>query len=354
MSKIDITKKDLPKSMVEITATLPYEMVIVHEASALERIAKELEVDGFRKGNVPITVARQHIKEMQLIEAMAEEALMKAYGDIISEHNIQAIGRPDIVITKIGKDNPLEFKITASVIPTVILPDYKKIAKEENKNKTDLKVEDKDIEEALKDLQTMRARKEHNETHHHEGIENHEEHNHDDLPLPELNDAFAQSFGEQFKTLEDLKIKIKENLAMEKEMESKDKLRMSIAEKIVDESKIDVPDLLIDAELERMKYKMESDLVASGMTLDEYFKVIGKTIDDIKVEWRPSAEKRVKLELCLAEISKKENIVPEKEKVEEEVTKLKSMYKDIDDLRAKIYLEGQMRNDMTFAFLEQQ
>lgn len=129
------TKKDLGNSQIEITGILPYEDFITHELAALERIAKTLKIDGFREGSVPAHVAKQHIQDLALLEAMAEEAMMKAYGDIITQYAPDAIGRPDIQITKIARENPLEFKVTVTVMPEIKLPDYKKIAKTETKKK---------------------------------------------------------------------------------------------------------------------------------------------------------------------------------------------------------------------------
>ncbi len=353
------TKKELENSRVEISGTIPYEDLVIHEEIALARLAKEIEIDGFRKGQVPPATARQYLQDMAILEAMAEEALMKEYGDIITNHAPDAIGRPDINITKIARDNPMEFKMTVTVMPKIKLSDYKKIAKTENKNKQTVAVTDEEVEKSLSELQKMRAGGP--KTHTHEDGSVHDENHNEispeadkDLKLPELNDEFAQSFGDSFKTLEDLKNKIRENMQKEKEMIESDKVRMAIGERIIDEMQTSIPDLLIDGEIERMAYRMESDLANSGMNLDEYAKMIGKSMDDIKAEWRPSAEKRVKLQLALDEIAKLENIVPDQEQVEKEVEQLKAMYKDLDPLRAKLYVESQLKNEKTFEFLDNQ
>ncbi len=354
------TKKDLGKGEIEFTGSVPFADFAMHEEVALARIAKTLEVDGFRKGNVPPSVARQHINDLALLEAMAEEALMKAYGDIITNHAPNAIGRPDIRITKIARDNPLEFTIKVTVMPEIKLPDYKKIAKEENKEKKDSTVSDEDVEKSIEELRKLRARSSMSHTHDdgsvHEGPE-HDEHGNEaavTAPLPELNDEFAQSFGEQFKTVEDLRAKVRENMLMEKNLIESDKIRVKIAERITEGAKVELPDMLIDGEIERMAYQMESDLANSGLTLEDYAKNIGKSLEDLKKEWRPSAEKRVIMQLALDEIANKEDLKPEKEKVDLEVAQLKAMYKDVDELRAKIYVESQLKNEKVFQWLGEQ
>lgn len=359
---VSLNKKDLGNSQVEFTGVIPYEEFVIYEEAALARLAKTLEVDGFRKGTVPPSVARTYIQDLALLEAMAEEALMKAYGDIITTHAPNAIGRPDIRITKIARDNPLEFTVNVTVMPELKLPDYKKIAKEENKNKKEVAVTDEDVEKSLAELQKLRAGGKKIHTHD-DGSVHDDEHNPvsedevkeiEQAPVPELNDEFAQSFGDAFKTMDDLKTKIRENMLMEKKVIEEDRIRAGMAEKIVEGVKVDLPTLLIDGEIERMAYQMESDLASSGLSLEDYAKNIGKTLEEIKADWRPSAEKRVKLQLSIDEIAKKEEIKADPAKVEMEVTQLKAMYKDVDQARAKIYVESQLTNEAVFKFLSEQ
>ncbi len=366
---ISLNKKDLGKSQMEFTGTIPYEEFVIYEEAALARIAKTLEVDGFRKGTVPPSVAKNYIQDLALLEAMAEEALMKAYGDIISTHAPDAIGRPDIRITKIARNNPLEFTVNITVMPEMKLPDYKKIAKEGNKDKKEVEITDEEIEKSLAELQKLRSRN--NQTHTHEDgtvhagpeygqdgehseSEGTESNGDQENSLPELNDEFAQSFGDQFKTIDDLKTKIRENILMEKKLIEEDRIRAGIAEKIVEGVKVDLPELLINGEIERMAYQMESDLASSGLSLEDYAKNIGKNLDEIKKEWRPNAEKRVKLQLAIDEIAKKEEIKADPAKVEMEVAQLTAMYKDVDPMRAKIYVESQLKNEAVFKFLNEQ
>src|SRR3989344_8308542 len=72
---------------------------------------------------------------MRLLEEAAEIALSEEYPNILDEHKIDAIGRPEINITKIGVGSPLEFKIKTALLPEVKLVDYKKVAKTMNSAK---------------------------------------------------------------------------------------------------------------------------------------------------------------------------------------------------------------------------
>ena len=89
---------------------------------------------------------------------MAALAIEKMYPEIILENNIQAIGRPNIYITKIVPSQEVVFKIEITVIPEIHLPDYQTIAKNTLKKDEDkLTVTTKEITEALSWLQNSRA-----------------------------------------------------------------------------------------------------------------------------------------------------------------------------------------------------
>lgn len=346
----------LEKSRVKITSSIEWAELSTNEEKALDKLSSMMEIQGFRKGHIPKDIAKQNINDMMLLEEMAEMAITKAYGKILEESKIDAIGRPEISITKIARGSDLEFTITTAVMPEVGLPDYVKISKEENKKeefKKEVVVEDAELEKVLKDLQKMRAHQ-----NMHKGDVEGEEANHDhgepeEKDLPELNDEFAKSFG-KFETLEELKNKIKENIKMEKEVAQKDKLRASILEKLVEETKVEIPEVFVQSELEKMIAKMEADIAGAGFSFEDYLKQIGKSIEDLSSEWRADAEKRAKLQIIIFEISKRENLKPEITDIEKETTAITAMYKDADPMRASAYVEQMLTNEKVFAFLESQ
>ncbi len=173
------------------------------------------------------------------------------------------------------------------------------------------------------------------------------------LAKVEVNDEFAQSFG-GFKTLEEFKSKIKENIGLEKAQASKEKKRVKIIEALLEKTEADVPRLLIDAELDKIFARLESDLSNMGITLDTYFGQIKKSKDDLKGEWETDATKRAKLELALHAISEKENMKPTDEEVETEVKHVLEHYKGADENRARAYVYEILTNEKVFAFLESQ
>lgn len=359
--KVDIKKLD--KSEVEITGSIEAAEFAKYEDKALERIGERMELPGFRKGKAPLNIVKDSVQEMALLEEMAEAALMESYTKILEENKVDAIGRPQISITKIGKGADLEFKIVTAVLPEIKLGDYKKIAKEENgkeENKKEIKIEDSEIEKVINDLRKMRAEQ---KNHDHTGHENMTEEEHAALHAeakeipesewPAFDDEFAKSFGE-FKSADELKEKIKSNLLTEKTTEQKDRVRLAIVEELIKKSEGEIPEILIASETDKMLYRLEADITNVGFKMEDYLKQIGKTEEDLRNEWRADAEKRAKLQIIIHSISEKEGLRPTEEEIANDVVKITEMYKDADPARARAYVEQMLENEKVFAFLEKQ
>jgi trigger factor len=356
--QIKITK--LPKSEVEIEGELEADIFETYFPKALKKIGETIKLDGFRPGKIPESVLLSNVPEMQILEEMAQMALNENYpkiiaGEIISE-KIDAVGRPEISIVKLARNNPLGFKIKTAILPEMKLPDYKKISKEIVSKITDeeknIVITDEDLENTITDIRKSRAPKIHMAEHEHkEG----EEHVDEEIKeeLPEFNDEFVQALG-PFKDVADFKDKLKENLKLEKQNNQKEKTRIKIIEKIIEDSVIEVPEILIDVELDKILYKMESDITQMGLKFEDYLKHINKTIPDLRKEFRNDAEKKAKLALILNEIAKTEKITADPEQVAREVAAILEHYKDADPERAQMHAENVLTNEKIFQFLENQ
>jgi trigger factor len=364
-----IAVKKLPKSEVEIEGELEADVFESYFSKALKKLGENAEIDGFRKGKVPEAVLLSKIPESHILEEMAEMALMEHYPKIIEEEKIEAISRPEIGITKLARNNPLGFKIKTAVLPEMILPNYKNIAKETisritNKGK-EITVTDEEVEKTILDIRKSRAPKIHmadvpveaeaKEGHvHKEGEEHNPETEKEPEPeLPEFNDEFVKALG-PFENIEDFKSKLKDNIKLEKENQLKEKTRLKIVESIIAETKVDLPEILIEVELDKILYRMESDITAMGLKFEDYLKHLNKTTEDLKKEFRPDAEKKAKLALVLNKISEIEKISADREQVAKEVAMILEHYKDADPERAQMHAENVLTNEQVFQFLENQ
>jgi FKBP-type peptidyl-prolyl cis-trans isomerase (trigger factor) len=345
---LKISKAD--GSKIEITGTVPALKFESYRKKALENINNEISIDGFRKGKIPENILISKVGDMSILEEMAELALSQAYPKIVIEEKLDVIGRPEIQITKIAKDSPLEFKIISAVVPEVKLDDYKKIAKEEiSKQKEIEPVTDKDIEDAILKIRRSRANHDHNH-----GEMSEEEHNKLlDSSLPELNDDFVKSLG-QFSDVNDFRDKVKEMLVIDRKDQAREKKRIAISDKLIETSSIIVPEVLIESETKRIEAQFGEDIARMGIKMEDYLNHAKKTVEDIRKEWRPHAEKKAKLQLILNEIAKIEKLSPDPKEIENEVNHIVEHYKDADRDRAFIYAETVLTNEKVYGFLESQ
>ena len=344
------TVKKLENSRIEIEGELAVDIFEGYRARALEHLGAHIEVDGFRKGHVPVSILMKHIPENMLLEEMAEMALGEHYPKILEIEKIDAIGRPQIAITKIAAGNPLGFKIAFDSLPEITLPDYKKIAEETRKEKIEVEVTEKDVEETILQIRRMRA----HQDLHKEGGHSHDDHSHEpvkDENLPEFNDEFVKTLG-GFENVEDFKVKLKENITKEKTRESRSTMRLKIAEALIEKTKMDVPKILIESEIEKMMFRLKNDVERAGIQFSEYLKNISKSEDDIKKEWEPDAKKKASLELMIFEIAKKEEMKLDEKEVDHEVQAVLTQYPGADKMRAQAYVEQVLMHEKVFSLLE--
>lgn len=343
---VKITK--LPKSEIEIEGEIDAEAFEVFYNEALKHLGEHIEIDGFRKGKVPESILVSKIPEIKILEEMAEHALAKYYPEIVESEKLDVITRPQIAITKLARKNPLAFKITTSVFPEVKLADYKKIANKIISEITEAEksneVSEEEVENTIMDIRKSRSPKKHIAEASEITEENKEE-------LPPFDDEFVKALG-PFENVEDFKDKLRINLKLEKENQNKERTRLKIIEKIIDESELDVPEILVDSEVNKILFRMESDITTMGLKFEDYLKHLNKTIEDLKKEFRPDGEKKAKLALVLNEISKVEKISPDEQEVEREIQMILEHYKDADPERARAHVEQVLTNEKIFKFLE--
>jgi FKBP-type peptidyl-prolyl cis-trans isomerase (trigger factor) len=342
---IDITIKKLTESEVEISGEISAEEFESFRNEVMKDFRAEMELPGFRKGHAPDNLIIGKLGDEKILYEMAEKALAHNYPEILKEKKIDAIGQPEIAITKIAKNNPLGFTIKTATMPEFKLADYKKIAKTENtKPAESLEVTDKEIADVIEEIRKNRGS---HEKHEHKEGEKCEE----KIDLPELNDEFAKSLG-QFESVTDLKNKIKENLTGDKTRRAKDKKRLEIMEEIIAQTKIDLPKILVEGELNKLSHEMRHQLESMGLKYEDYLSHLKKTEEDLRKEWEPEAIKRGKFGLILAAVAEQEKIAADVKELDSETSHILEQYKDADPARVRAYAENMIINENVFKFLE--
>lgn len=133
---------------------------------AAQIISEETEIDGFRRGKAPYDMVRTRVGESVIYERAADLAVRKTWVDVLdrmlkngelSPEN-PLIGRPEVSVTKLAPGNELQFKVHSTVLPSVKLPDYQKIAKHARENKKEVSVEEKEVSATLDWLRDSRTK----------------------------------------------------------------------------------------------------------------------------------------------------------------------------------------------------
>ncbi|SFJ15487.1 trigger factor [Halobacillus dabanensis] len=144
--------------------------------------------------------------------------------------------------------------------------------------------------------------------------------------LPELDDEFAKDVDEDVESLEELKTKTRERLEEQKKTDAENSKRDTLVTKASENAEVEIPDAMVDTELDRMVQEFEQRLQMQGMTKDMYFQFTGQDEDALREQMKEDAAKRVKTNLTLEAISEAENVEVTDEDVNAELEKMASMY----------------------------
>ena len=142
---------------------------------------------------------------------------------------------------------------------------------------------------------------------------------------PEIDDEFASEVSE-FDTLDEYKEDIKKKLTEVKEAEAARETESRIIEAIIKDSKMDIPEKMIDTACEQMVEEFARNMQMQGIALEQYLQMTGSTIDQMKEQVKPQAEARVQSSLVLEAIVDAENIEATDADVDEEIKKMSEQY----------------------------
>jgi FKBP-type peptidyl-prolyl cis-trans isomerase (trigger factor) len=337
--KYKVLEKSDPKdSIINLLIEIDQAFLSSYRKDSIKELSEEIEVDGFRKGHAPEKIVLEKVGEIKILEKNLFKAINTLLPVILADEKINALTMPNVSISKLAQNMNPEIKIEITIFPEVEISDYKKAAKEIKKmDPKNLEANEKDLEDYIQYLRESRATKKTED-----GKEK---------ELPEVTDEFVKSFGD-FKDVEDFKTKIKENISADKKTRAEQKRRIEIMEKIISESKISVPQILIEEEKERMLMEFKSKVEGFKMNFGEYLSTIKKTEDDLKKEWEKDALMRTKMNLLLPKIAQAENIKPDEEQVNHEVKHIMEEHKGVDEMTVKVYVLNILTNQKVFEFLE--
>lgn len=166
--------------------------------------------------------------------------------------------------------------------------------------------------------------------------------------LPDADDEFASEVSE-FETLAEYKEDIKKKLTEKKEKEARAKKEAQAVEKAVENATMEIPDAMIDTQVQSMMEDFARRMQSQGLSLEQYFQFTGMDEKKMHDQMKPEALKRIQNSLVLEAVAKAENIEISDEKVDEEIAKMAEAYKmEVEKLKGIIgdSERDQMKKDL--------
>ncbi len=424
---MNVSQEALKQSQTKLIIELSVEEFAPFVEKAVRHIAEHIDVPGFRKGQAPMDVVKQKVGEMAVYEQAAEYAVQKTLPEAIKQKNLQTVGQPAIGIDKLAPGNPFIYTATVPLMPTVTLPDIKKVSGK----KPEAKVGEEDIQKVIDNVRKMRAS---------EAAVDREARNGDkveisfkvfldsvpidggssekyplvlgektmipgfeeqvvgmkkdqekefklafpqdygqkmlagkecdfkvkvlnvlEVTLPVLDDAFASTLGE-FKTVDDMKKAVAENLQKEKDQQADIAFEREVLQSLVDQSKFgDIPEVMVTQETQTMIGELEQNVARQGLDFNEYLKHLKKDRKMLALDLTPDAVKRIKSALTIRALAEQEKIEASKEEIEKELHDLRHAYegnqavlRQLDSASYREYTSFVIRNRKTIHWLKEQ
>ena len=139
--------------------------------------------------------------------------------------------------------------------------------------------------------------------------------------MPELDDDFVKEASETANTVEEYKAEIRERLEKQADNRAEAAFENEVIEKVSENAKVDIPQAMIEDQIDNMLRDMEMRMMYQGMKLDDYFKYTGQTREQVREMYKKPAEERVRTQLVIEEVRKVENIEATEEEIDAEIAK---------------------------------
>lgn len=372
---------------------------------AAKQISQMVKIPGFRPGHAPLDVLKKHVREEAFDGHLVDIAVPETYGEAVQKEQVKAISRPKITVLQ---QNPLKYEAVVAVYPEVKVSGYEKV----KIDKKEAKVEAKEIEEVLAEIQKHRAtskdveraaqksdRVEIDFQGFDEGgapLENTDSKNHplvigegslvpgfedaligmnkgetkeftvtfpndyfhkpfqgknvkfkatmnrvQEPILPEWTPEFIKQVVGEEKTLDEVKKTIEKNLQDEKSHAETVRRENKFLEHVVESTKVDVPESLIEEEVDGMIDEFKNELEGKGITLEQFLAQTQKELKDLREERKKEATKRLTLRFGLQQIFEQDKIEVTADDMKNELEHVIGLYPANEQAKMrKEYTEG--------------
>ena len=359
----------LNPTRAKLTVEVEFEELKPSLDAAYQRIAKQVNIPGFRKGKVPPPVIDRQVGRGVVLDEAINDALPKLYVQALQDNDLEPLAQPEIDITKFEDNQTLEFTAEVDVRPSIDLPAYDDLSIQVE----DLVVSDEDVEEQVQNLrerfatlkdvdravqdgdvvtidlvaskdgetvdggeisgysykvgsgqliegvdEALTGLKAGEETTFQSTLLGGENAGEEvdvlvrvasvkEQELPEFDDDFAQTASE-FDTAEELREDVRARLERGKRLEQAAAARDAVLEKLLDSAEIPLPDATVAAEIAGRREEIEQQLMYAGLTMDQYLDNEKQTIDEFEADLEKRVRDAMAAQFLLDEVAKKEQI----------------------------------------------
>ena len=331
-----------------------------------------IAVQGFRKGKAPRKLIEAQYGKAVFYDDAINFVMPEAYETAVKENNLDVVSRPEIDVTAID-ENGVSFTAEVYTKPEVKLGEYKglkytkmdeeptdeeidaELKKEQEKNARIVTVTDRPVQNG--DIATIDFKgfmdgeafeggegKDFDlEIGSHSFIDTFEDQlvgknvgddvevnvtfpeDYQAKELPELNDEFVQDTTE-FENLNEYKNEIAGKLIVAKKQQAKNKMEEDLVTALVEGCEMDVPQVMIDNDIDMKIEDFSRNIQSQGLSLDVYLQYMGQTVESMREAYRPMSEKQVKARLALEAVANAENFTVEEADLDAEVEKIAKAY----------------------------
>ena len=366
----------LSPTRAKLTVEVPFEELKPSLDAAYQKIAKQINVPGFRRGKVPPQVIDRQIGRGVVLDEAVNEVLPKAYVEALQENDLTPLAQPDIEVTKFEDNEALEFTAEVDIRPELTLPETDGL----EASVEDVEVTDDDVAEQVEALRErfatlidverpaqdgdfvvldLTASRDGETVEGAEitgfsykvgrggmvegldealvGMSAGEEKTFSselaggdlvgqdvevvvkvtqvqEQELPELDDDFAQ-LASEFDTLDELRADVRERLSRGKRLEQAAAARDAVLEVLLDRTEVPLPETLVTEELNARRQSVEQQLAYAGITLDKYLEDEGQTQEEFEADLERRVRDAVAAQFLLDEIATREEIGVEQDEL---------------------------------------
>ena len=295
----------------------------------------KFQIDGFRKGKAPRKVIESHYGHDVFWDEALNGLLSTGYYDALRDMDLEVIAQPSLESPEIKEGEPVVISGSVQVFPEMEVESYKGLEIE----KVETKIGEKEVKAELERVQKSQARMETVEDRKTEtgeefdvNVKFPEDYHAEELKgkdavfkcklheikkeiLPEIDDELASDVSE-FETLDEYKADLQKKLQENADARDESLMKDRALEKLYEANEIEVPEGMIRNEIDNIIYDMNQNLATQGLGLQQYMEWTGKTIDDVREEAKPEAEKRVRTRILLKNLIRQENLEADAAEIE--------------------------------------